>query len=95
MAAYLIADIEVTDGPGYEVYRQEVPATLAAYGGRYLARGGATEVLEGSWSPKRFVILEFPDMSKFKAWWSSAEYAPLRAIRQRTTKSHLVVTEGL
>ena len=95
MAAYLIADIEVTDGPGYEVYRQQVPATLAAYGGRYLARGGATEVLEGSWSPKRCVILEFPDMSKFKAWWSSAEYAPLRAIRQRTTKSHLVVTEGL
>ena len=95
MAAYVIADIEVLDPAGYEQYRQQAPATIAAHGGRYLARGGATEVLEGSWSPKRCVILEFPDMAGFRAWWSSPEYVPLRALRERTTKSHLVVTEGL
>jgi uncharacterized protein (DUF1330 family) len=95
MPAYLIADVEVVDPQGYEEYRQKVPATIAAYGGRYLARGGATEVLEGTWSPKRCVILGFPDMERFRAWWSSPEYVPLRRLRERTTKSHLVVTEGL
>ena len=95
MTAYVIADIEVLDRAGYEAYRQQVPATIAAYGGRYLARGGATEVLEGSWSPRRCVILEFPSMAQLKAWWDSPEYQPLRAIRERTTRSHLVATEGL
>ena len=71
MPAYVIADIEVIDQGLYEQYRQGVPATIAAHGGRYLARGGETEVLEGSWSPKRCVILEFPDMERFRAWWSS------------------------
>ena len=95
MVAYVIADIEVIDAAGYEEYRRQVPGTIAAYGGRYLARGGATEVLEGTWSPNRCVILEFPDMERFKAWWSSPEYAPVRAIRERTTQSNLVVTQGL
>ena len=95
MAVYVIADIEVLDQTLYEQYRQQVPATIASHGGRYLARGGATEVLEGSWSPKRCVILEFPDQERFQAWWNSPEYAPLRALRQRSTKSHLVVTQGL
>lgn len=95
MAVYLIADVEVINNVGYEEYRQKVPATISAYGGRYLARGGATEVLEGTWSPKRCVILEFPSMARFKAWWASPEYQVLRAIRERTTKSNLVVTEGL
>lgn len=95
MPAYVIADVEVIDSAGYEEYRQQVPATIAAHGGRYLARGGATEVLEGAWSPRRCVILEFPSMVQFRAWWTSPEYQPLRAIRERTARSHLVVTEGL
>lgn len=95
MSAYVIADVEVTDAAGYEEYRRQVPATVAAHGGRYLARGGATEKLEGSWLPKRCVILEFPDMAAFRLWWDSPEYQALRAIRERTTKSYLVVTEGV
>lgn len=95
MTAYLIADVEVIDQTAYEQYRQQVPATIAAHGGRYLARGGATKVLEGSWSPKRCVIVEFPSMEQLEAWWSSPEYAPLRAIRERAARSNLVVTQGL
>ena len=95
MPAYLIADVEVIDHAGFEEYRQKVLATISAHGGRYLARGGATEVLEGTWSPSRCIILEFPHLAQFKAWWSSPEYLPLRAIRERTAKSNLVVTEGL
>jgi len=95
MTVYLIGDVEVLDKVAYEEYRQKVPATIAAYGGRYIARGGATEVLEGGWVPKRCVLIEFPSMAKLKAWWESPEYVPLRAIRQRATRSNLIVTEGL
>ena len=95
MAVYVIADIEVLDSAGFEEYRRQVPATIVAHGGRYLARGGATETLEGAWSFKRCVILEFPDMDRFRAWWSSAEYLPLRELRERTTRSNVIVTQGL
>ena len=95
MPAYLIADVEVLDAAGYEEYRKQVPATIAAFGGRYLARGGALTVLEGSWSPKRGVILEFPSLDRLKAWYDSPAYVPLRALRERTTKSNLVMIDGL
>jgi uncharacterized protein (DUF1330 family) len=95
MAVNVIASVDVLDSEGYEEYRARVPSTIAAHGGRYLARGGATEVLEGTWSPARCVIVEFPDMATFRAWWSSPEYVQLRAIRERTTRSELVVTQGL
>ena len=95
MAVYVIGDVDVFDAEGYEEYRRNVPATIAAHGGRYLARGGATQVLEGSWSPSRCVVVEFPDMESFRAWWSSPEYVALRAIRERTAKSKLVVTVGV
>ncbi|MFZ2736801.1 MAG: DUF1330 domain-containing protein [Burkholderiaceae bacterium] len=95
MPAYLIGDVEVLDGKAYEEYRQKVPAVIAAYGGRYLARGGATEVLEGHFNPKRCIILEFPSLEQFKTWWNSPEYQPLKALRERVARSNLVVTEGL
>ena len=94
MPAYLIADIEVTDKAGFAEYQEKVPATIAAYGGRYLVRGGATERLEGGWSPNRLVVLEFPSMAQLKIWYHSPEYRPLIAIRERTTKSNLVMSEG-
>jgi uncharacterized protein (DUF1330 family) len=94
MAVFVIADIEVLDRPSFDEYRRLVPATIASHGGRYLARAGATEVLEGDWTPQRCVILEFPDMERFRAWWDSPEYAPLKALRQRATTSHVIVTQG-
>jgi len=95
MPAYLIADIEVTDPVGYEEYKKRVPAVIAAHGGRYLARGGASEVLEGTWRPKRSAIIEFPNLASMRAFWESPEYQPLREIRERSAKSNLVVIEGL
>lgn len=94
MAVYVVADIEVRNPELYEEYRRKVPPIITAYGGRYLARGGATEVLEGSGNPKRIVIVEFPDMERFRAWWSSPEYTPLRELRQRAAVSRLIVTQG-
>ncbi len=95
MAAYVIADIKVTDSAGFAEYQRKVPATIAAYGGRYLVRGGATETLEGHWSPNRCVVLEFPSMAQLKTWYASPEYRPLIAIRERTTQSNLVIVQGM
>ncbi len=95
MAAYVINDMEVTDAVTFDEYRKLSPATVALYGGRFLARGGATLTLEGSWSPKRLVILEFPSVERAQAWLESPEYAPARKLRQMSTRSNLIITEGI
>jgi uncharacterized protein (DUF1330 family) len=95
MAAYLIADIESTDTAGYQEYRRIVGESIAAFGGRFLARGGAVEVLEGDWSPARLVIVEFPSMERLRAWYDSPAYAPALALRKRSSISRLVTTEGV
>ena len=66
MPAYFVAELETTNPAGMEPYRAAVPTTIAQYGGRYLARGGAAELMEGGPEPKRIVILEFPDTAAAK-----------------------------
>jgi uncharacterized protein (DUF1330 family) len=95
MTAYLVADVKVSDNAAYEEYRQQVPGVIAAYGGRYVVRGGAAEVLEGTRSPNRTVILEFENMAALKTFWESPEYRPLRAIRERAATSSIVAVAGL
>ena len=95
MAAYVLASIEVTDPVTYEDYRKGVAATIAQYGGRFLARGGKVEHLEGAFVPKRIVIVEFPSLAAAKNWYASPEYAPLLALRKRASTGDLFVTEGL
>jgi uncharacterized protein (DUF1330 family) len=95
MAVYLIADIDVLDGAAFAPYREQVPALIAAHGGRYLARGGAIRVLEGGWNPKRCTVIEFSSMAALDAFWAAPEYQPLRELRLRTTRSNIIVTEGL
>lgn len=95
MPAYVINDMEVTDPVAFERYRELSPPTVARYGGRFLARGGATRALEGGWSPQRLVILEFPSVAHAQAWIDSPEYAPARALRQASARSRMIVSEGL
>ncbi len=95
MPAYVIATVDVRDPVRYEDYRKMVLPTITAYGGRFIARGGKTEVLEGHWQPNRLVIVEFPTFDQAKAWWASAEYAEARALRQATSDGTLVVIEGV
>jgi uncharacterized protein (DUF1330 family) len=95
MPAYVVVEIAVHDAQTYERYKQLAPPAIAAYGGRYLVRGGAMEVLEGSWSPPRFVILEFPTAERARAWWNSPEYAEAKAMRQASTHSKMLLVEGL
>ena len=95
MPAYLIVEVEVTDPAGYDGYKTMVPPTLAAYGGKFVVRGGACETLEGSWQPKRVVVLEFPSVARAKQWWASEEYSAAKALRQRTAKTQMIVVEGI
>jgi len=94
MAAYLVADIDVTDTAGYDEYRKQVAATVEKYGGRFVVRGGGPEKLEGSWSPKRIVVLEFPTMDALKRWYHSPEYKPLIALRQKASRGNVIAVEG-
>jgi len=95
MAAYLIVDLDVKNPAGYDDYRREVPATVAKYGGRFVVRGGAMEVLEGDWNPKRVVVLEFPSMDALKRWYHSDDYKPLIALRQKHSTGNLIAVEGV
>lgn len=95
MAAYVIADIEVLEPIEYEDYKKLAGPTPEKFGGRYIVRGGAVNVLEGEWSPKRFVVLEFPTLEQAQAWYHSEEYGRAKVIRHRTAKSNVILVEGV
>ena len=95
MAAYIVVDIDVHDAPGLEEYRRLVPGTITKYGGRFIVRGGAFQVLEGSWQPKRMVLLEFPSTEQAKRWYDSEEYRPLKAMRFKASTANLVLVDGV
>ena len=95
MAAYVIVQVDVKDPVRYEDYKVMVPPSIAKFGGRFLVRGGKTHTMEGTWAPRRFVIVEFPSVEQAKAWWSSPEYAEAKALRQATAESQLIIAEGL
>jgi uncharacterized protein (DUF1330 family) len=94
MAAYVLVDITVQKPEVFAEYRKQVPATVEKYGGRFLVRGGAHEVLEGDCRPTRIVVLEFPDMARAKAWYNSPEYAPLLKLRLSAATGPVILVEG-
>ena len=95
MAAYIIADVTVTDPATMEEYRKRVPATLAKYGGRFVVRGGAHQIVEGDWKPNRLVVLEFPSLEHAKRWYASEEYREPLAMRLRAGRTNLVMVDGI
>jgi uncharacterized protein (DUF1330 family) len=95
MTAYVIVDINVTDPVRYEDYKRLAAPTVELYGGKYIARGGKSETLEGDWSPTRLVILQFDTSEQAKSWLNSTEYSEARALRHATAISNMVVIEGV
>ena len=95
MAAYIIAQIDVTDLAAYEGYKAQVPALIEKYGGEYLARGGAVEVLEGAWPMPRTIILKFDSMETARAWYAADDYQPVKALRQVASNGNIVLVEGV
>jgi uncharacterized protein (DUF1330 family) len=95
MPAYIIVDVTITDPVKYEDYKKLAAPTVGAYGGKYIVRGGATQKLEGSWSPGRCVILEFPSVERAKAWHDSEEYRPARKLRDAAATTNMLMVEGI
>src|SRR5437870_11930898 len=94
MAAYVYLEIEVVDPVGYEEYKKQAAATVHKCGGKYIVRGGKTEVLEGDWKPNRIVILQFDSVQRAKEWLNCEEYREPRKMRHRTAKTNMVLVEG-
>lgn len=94
MSAYVIASVEVTDPVAYEEYRKGVLATVTKHGGKFLVRGGPLQRLEGSIDWNRVVVLEFASVAAAKAWYESPDYQPLAKLRQRASRSNLIIVEG-
>lgn len=94
MKAYVIVEVSITDKIIYEEYKKLTPATIAAYDGKFIVRGGRTEPLEGDWHPDRMVVLEFPSVKKAKEWWSSDQYSKARTFRQDSAHTKMLIVEG-
>ena len=95
MPAYIVVEIEIIDPVGYEEYKIQAGATVHKYGGKYIARGGKTEVLEGDWNPKRIVVLQFESMERAKEWLNCEEYREPRKMRHKTAKTNMILVEGV
>jgi uncharacterized protein (DUF1330 family) len=95
MAAYVLVEVDVTDPEAYETYKTLAAAAVTTHGGRYIARGGATELLEGDVEPQRLVVLEFLDMDAARTWYHSPEYGEARAARAGAATGRFVIVDGL
>ncbi len=90
MAAYLIANVEVTNPEDYREYVTRNTAIVQRFGGRFVVRGGKAEVLEGEWTTYRVVVIEFPDGDTARAWYNSPEYQEAAQIRRKNARTHLL-----
>ncbi|WP_407151943.1 DUF1330 domain-containing protein [Bradyrhizobium sp. ORS 86] len=95
MPAYAISEVEMRDPVAFEAYRSLAANTIAQYGGRYIVRGGAAEVVEGGPSPKAIVIVEFPTMAILREWYASPEYAEALKLRASALERRLIFVEGV
>ncbi|MBW7970889.1 DUF1330 domain-containing protein [Bradyrhizobium sp. BR 10289] len=95
MPAYVISEVEMRDPEGFEAYRALAAKTIAQYGGRYLARGGAAEVVEGDPPPKTIIVVEFPSMARAREWYASPEYGEALKLRRTALERRLMFVEGM
>jgi len=95
MAAYVIVEIHVTDPVKFEEYKKLAQGTIAAFDGKYVARGGRMEMLEGDETFERVVILEFPTLERAKEWWASEAYRLPKQMRQQSAATRMIVVESV
>ena len=95
MSAYVIFDVAIHDMPRYQEFMQGVKPALEAAGAKYLARAGAHKVYEGDWEPRRIVILEFPSVEAWEAFYTGPVYQGLKAVRDACSSARLVSVQGL
>lgn len=94
MSAYVVVQESVTDQAMFDAYRKDVPATIAAHGGRFIVRGGALTVVEGQWPLPRLVIIEFPSRAAAEGWYKSPAYQKLLPLRLKSSTGNFVIVDG-
>jgi uncharacterized protein (DUF1330 family) len=95
MSAYIISDVSIRDEEAMQIYRARAADSIAQYGGRYLARGGAISVLEGGWTPRTIIVVEFPSAEQARTWYHSPEYAFALEMRDDALIRNLILVEGV
>ena len=95
MAAYLIARVHVTNPQKYKNYTALSPAAIAAFGGKFLARGGEVETLEGEEETARMVVVEFESMEKARQFYNSPQYRDAMRERQGAAEGQFIIVEGI
>jgi uncharacterized protein (DUF1330 family) len=95
MSAYIVSRVRIVSAEAMQRYMKEAPATVAAFGGRYLVRGNDVQALEGTWEHERMVIVEFPDKDAALAWYHSDVYRPLRDLRQVSASAVILLADGV
>jgi uncharacterized protein (DUF1330 family) len=94
MAAFVIATETIKDEATFAAYRQQVPATVAAFGGKFIVRGGNLTTLEGEWPHSRLVIIEFPSREAAESWYASADYKKIIGLRHQSSVGNLIIVDG-
>jgi len=95
VAAYVVVDVERTDLERAARYSELSGPSVERHGGRFLARGGATRVLEGGWQPERLVVIEFESAEAAQAWYESEDYRAAREVRNGAGHWRMVVVDGV
>ena len=86
--------MKVTDWDRYRDYMQASPGALAAFGGRFAARGGETVTLEGPVETRRTVLLEFPSLDQARKFYDSEIYREARKLREGAAEMQMIAVEG-
>jgi uncharacterized protein (DUF1330 family) len=94
MAAYLISDVIVRNAEAFQTYRTRAEEAIVKHGGRYLARGGEVQALEGVWNPRNIVIVEFHSMERARAWYTSPEYASALEVHDIALERNMILVDG-
>ena len=95
MSAYIIVQANITDIEKYKVYLEKVTPIVKKYSGEYLVRGGKYEKMLGNWEYERTVIIKFPSFKLAKDFHNSAEYEPIKKIREENSIGNLIIIEGV
>ena len=95
MTIYVCVELEITNRPAMEPYVVAVKGTIEKHGGRFLARAGATQLIEGGPEPKIVVIVEFPDAHAFERWYKSPEYEKILPYRLDNSTARMFTVEGV
>lgn len=94
-SAYIVADVTISDAAQMTKYREWSSKAMQEHGAEILVRGGEVEVLEGSWTPGRLVIVRFASRDAAKAFYTSETYMHARTLRENAGVMRMVVVDGI